>query len=250
MSNKDNTDQQRTLVTLPTPETMRMRYAKGQSSDLIICFAGIGGSRTKMPADEFVGSVLSNTTAHCLFVSDRKRSWLNDPTLCLELQKIVQNIQKDCRIKRTTALGLSMGGFSALVCATLFPVTTALAISPQYSMSKAILPHEHRWEFWRERLGDLRFETADSVQTHPQQSFIVHAGKNDAAHLRLFAPRRNRAHFVFPSLSHSEIGLKLKEDGVLSQIIHNAMEGDRRAIARTLQKSGAVWRSRFDAGAV
>ncbi len=168
MSDTDKTDQRRTLVTLPTPETMRMRYAEGQGADLIICFAGIGGSRTEMPPDEFVGSVLRNENAHCLFVSDLKRSWLNDPTLCLKLQQVVQNIQKDGHIKRTTALGLSMGGFSALVCATLFPVTTALAVSPQYTMSKAILPDEHRWEFWRQRLGDLRFETADSIQTHPQ----------------------------------------------------------------------------------
>ncbi len=236
----------RRFLTLPSPDTARFRYAPGTGKDLIISFASIGRRRAQMPPDEFVGSVLQNDQAHCLFVSDINRSWLNDDALCRGLQTAVKGIQTDRRISRTITLGLSMGGFSALVCAALFPVDVAIAISPQFTVSQRLVPAERRWAYWRKQIQHHRLANVDLATPTPRHSFILHGAVDDSQHLSAFAKRRNRDHFVFPKLGHSELGPMLKANEAIGPLISAALEGNRSDAAHCIKRCGGVWRARYE----
>lgn len=236
---------QRTVTDLVSTPYTRIRYAEGTSKHLLISFSSIGRRRAEMPPDEFPGTVLSQSEAHCMFISDLRRSWMNDPHYLKSVQTAVTKIQKRASITRTTTLGLSLGAFSALVASALFPVTTAIAISPQFSLSPDILPRETRWRYWRNNIKTFRFETAE-VHPGPDRSFVFHGLENDRDQMAAFEKRPNRDHFVFPDQNHADLGRHLKEMGVLSNLVSACAEYDRKHVAMLVKQSGGMWRGRME----
>lgn len=234
------------------PETIhddgqtRIRYAGSlvRSDHLIISFSSIGQRRNMMPADEFTGTLLRAPDQHCMFVSDIGRSWMNDPALTKTIQRVVLGLIDRNAVTRVTTLGLSMGAFSALVSANLFPVTTAIAISPQFSVSDRVMPSETRWRFWSRRIRTFQYETAVAGNS-PARAFIFHGLVDDADHIRAFGARPNVDHFVFPAASHSELGMIFKKAGILQELVLHASMHDRAKVARLIKKVGGMWRAKL-----
>lgn len=238
----------RPCIDLCNADPVRIRYARGTGDHLVISFASIGLRRNQMPPDEFTGTLLRDRDQHCLFVSDISRSWMNDPTVIAATRESVLRLVERHAITRITTLGLSMGAFSALVGPCLFPVTTAIAISPQYSMSRRIMPGETRWDFWRKRIADFRFETAEAGPA-PQRAFVFHGLLNDTAQMRAFGRHAHVDHFVFPEASHSDLGQRFKQAGILSDLVRAASLHDRKTVARLVRSCGGMWRARFEGDA-
>lgn len=231
----------RPLFDLTTSETVRLRYAPGTGEDLVISFSSIGRKRGEMPPDEFRGTVLSDPTRHALFVSDIRRSWLNDAHLCDALAGAVEGIRQNSAIKRVSTIGLSMGGFSALAASALFPVHAALAISPQFSMVPGKIPGETRWRYWRKQIKVFRFETAE-VTPAPGWALTLHGLLDDRSHMAAFSPRRGLDQFGFPDETHSGLGGYLRDRNMLAGLLAAAIAHDRRQFARLIKSSGGGWR--------
>ena len=235
----------RNLTDLVSTPYTRIRYAGGRDDHLIISFASIGRRRAEMPPDEFAGTLLRSGTHHSLFISDLRRSWMNDPHYLKSVQTAVNKLREKAKIKRITTLGLSMGAYSALVASALFPVTTAIALSPQFTMSKEHMPGEKRWQYWRKNIRTFRFETADDAP-NPERAFVFHGLENDLQQMRAFAIKPNRDHFVFPDVSHSELGQHFKSQGALSELVTACASHDRKGVARLVGGCGGTWRGRFE----
>lgn len=235
----------RVLHDLVDKDPVRIRYAEGTGSDLVISFSSIGRKRNQMPPDEFLGTVLGDPARHALFVSDLSRSWMNDPTLRDALSKTVTTLVKKTRIARVSTLGLSLGAFSALTCSTLFPVHAALAISPQFSMQPGAIKGERRWTYWRKQIKDFDVETAE-VTPPPAMSFLLHGLENDTEHMRAFTPRGGLDQFGFEGQSHSTLGAHLKDANVLPMLLSAAINHDRRRVARLVKQADGDWRGAFE----
>lgn len=227
-----------------TPYT-RIRYAAGTDDHLVISFSSIGRRRAEMPPDEFTGTLLRQPDQHCMFVSDLRRSWMNDPHFLKSLQSAVDKIRQRENISRITTVGLSMGAFSALVASALFPVTTAIAISPQFTLSGRLMPKETRWRYWRKNIKKFRFETAE-VSPGPARSYIFHGLENDLHQMRAFSVQPNRDHFVFPQGNHSELGRLFKDHGILSDLVMACAARNRKEVARLVSSCGGTWRARYE----
>ena len=231
----------RPLFDLTTSETVRLRYAPGTGEDLVISFSSIGRKRDEMPPDEFRGTILSDPTRHGLFVSDIRRSWLNDPHLCDVLAAAVEGIRQNSSVTRVSTIGLSMGGFSALAASALFPVHAALAISPQFSMVPGKIPGETRWRYWRKQIKAFRFETAE-VAPPPAWALTLHGLLDDHCHMAAFTPRRGLDQFGFPDQTHSGLGGYLRNRDALASLLTAAIAHDRRQFARLIKAAGGGWR--------
>ena len=227
-----------------TPNT-RIRYAQGTDDHLVISFASIGRRRAEMPPDEFTGTLLRHPSQHCMFVSDLRRSWMNDPHFLKSLQSAVDKIRKRAGISRITTVGLSMGAFSALVASALFPVTTAIAISPQFTMSRALMPKESRWRFWRKNIKRIRFETAE-VSPGPARSYIFHGLQNDLEQMQAFSVLPNRDHFVFPDSNHFRVGPTLQGSGCTFRFGDGLRRAKQEEVARLVASCGGTWRARYE----
>lgn len=237
----------REIVTLVDEPTFRIRYATGSGDNLIVSFASIGRLRQEMLPDEFVGTALADPARHAIFVSDRRRSWMNSAFLAQCVSEAVATVVAQHRIARVTTLGLSLGGLSALIAARLFPVDTVIALSPQFSVDRRIMPDEERWAFFTRRIRRFHFPTVAPLPK-TGRIFVLHGLSDDTAHMRLFPRQPNLDHFVFPKVRHSLIGRLLKESGTLAPLVAAAGNHDRVAVSGMLRRLGGEWRARFEAG--
>lgn len=235
----------RKCIELYSSGPVRIRYSQGTGTHLVVSFASIGRRRIEMPPDEFMGTLLNRPELHCIFISDLDRSWMNGALLREKTASCVDRIVSMHSISNITTLGVSMGGFSALVASELFPVTTAIAISPQYSIARNIMPNETRWRFWRKNISKFVVETAD-VNPAADHTFIFHGLVDDILQMDAFPEKKNCDHFVFPNKGHSKLGQFLKDEGVLPSIIIAGTMHERKAVAKLVKSHGGMWRGRYE----
>lgn len=226
---------------------IRAVYAEGQGTDLVISFSSIGQRRHLPPAHEFIGAAIGADRRHVLFVTDFARSWANAPEFAPALIAAVARVRARHDITRITALGYSMGGFSALAAQSVLPLDGVLAISPQYSILRRLIGSEDRWLHWRKQIArPLAFPVAPLPGRKAKtQVTLLHGMVDDAAHALAFEPRRGVDHFLFPERTHSDLGRHLKATGQLGPLIDAAIAGDRRAVARAARRAGGDFRARI-----
>ncbi|MGH1331302.1 MAG: hypothetical protein ACRBBK_10505 [Paracoccaceae bacterium] len=223
---------------------LRMGYVQGDTKELVVCFSSVGNARAIMPPFEFVGTATA-TGRHGLFISDIGRSWMNGAQQAEIVTKQVKKIVAAQGITSVTTMGLSMGGFNALIAPRLFHVDRVIAFSPQYSVHPKHIPDEPRWVFWRRKINPWRFETVEPLPEGPQL-FVFHGLQDDAAHAHAFPTQDNLDHFFFPAFDHTGLTTRLKEKGLLSRMVEHALAGRRVGVARVTKRMGGNFRSRFN----
>lgn len=213
-------------------------YAPGQGEDLVICFSSIGHDATRAPSPEFFGAATAGGRP-ALFVMDESRSWANDPGFA---PAILGALAAVAPARRILTLGLSMGGFCALVAAEVVPVTAVLAFGPQFTIDPARLP-DARWQDWTARITFLRYPTAPLARG--PQITLMHGLADDAAQALAFPEQANLDHLLFPGLGHSDLLPHLKARGCLPGLVSAALSGDRRRLIRIATGAGGQRRARL-----
>ncbi|MFT6450939.1 MAG: pimeloyl-ACP methyl ester carboxylesterase [Halocynthiibacter sp.] len=223
---------------------LRMGYVQGQTNELVVCFSSVGQTRAEMPLFEFINTA-TGSGRHGLFIADIGRSWMNGTQQAEIVTEQVQKIVEAHGITSVTTMGLSMGGFNALIAPRLFKVDRVIAFSPQYSVHPKHIPNEGRWAFWRRKLDVWRYETVEPIPSDPQ-IFLFHGLVDDAAHARAFPVQDNIDHFFFPAFDHTGLTTRLREKGLLSRMVEHALAGRRAGVARLTKRMGGNFRSRFN----
>ncbi|MBZ4023320.1 hypothetical protein CKO11_12710 [Rhodobacter sp. TJ_12] len=223
-------------------------YLPGAGHDLVIAFASIGHDPARPPAPEFIATATGRgTPAHprpALFVSDASRSWGNDPGFGPALVGALTALRARQDIRRIATLGLSMGGYCALVAARLIPVDLVLAFGPQVAIGRDAVPGETRWTEWTAQLlQPLRWPHAPLPETG--QAWLFHGGLDDLPHALRFPTDPRTEQVIFPKLRHSDLVAHLKTRGALSGLLAAALDGDRRRVLRIAASAGGQRRARL-----
>ena len=135
---------------------IRVLFAPGTGSDLVISFSSIGRRRAEMPPPELVGTAIGEAGRPALFVSDISRSWGNAPEFPDALQAAMAEIHKRQPVERVTAIGFSMGAFCALAAGRILDLHAIVAISAQYSILRRHRPDRPRK--MRRRTSDMPYK--------------------------------------------------------------------------------------------
>lgn len=209
----------------------------GVGSDLIIAFASVGHDPARAPSPEFVNATAGR---RALFVQDASRSWANDPGFAPALQAAFATVTARAPVRRVLAMGLSMGGFCALVAAQILPVDVVLAFGPQWSVVPGVVPGEDRWTRWTTGLEITRWPVAPL----PARGWacLFHGGRDDLPHALRFALQPGTDQLIFPDLGHSDLMAHLKAKGGLTGLIDAALAGDRRRLLRIATSAGGIRR--------
>ncbi|MBY6241527.1 hypothetical protein [Methylosinus sp. Sm6] len=93
--------------------------------------------------------------------------WWQTPEL-EEVEQLVGGLEFFKRSRRRIAYGASMGGCGVLLSAGVVKCDQALAVAPQVSVSKAIVPFENRWD---EDVAAIRF-TRENAALHVSNDVI------------------------------------------------------------------------------
>ncbi len=154
-------------------------FIDSDGPDLAIAFASVGHDSARAPSPEFVATASGQCRRRALFVSDASRSWANHPGFEAAVLTAVNWVAARAPLGRVATLGLSMGGFSALVAAQVVPVDAVLAFGPQYSVAPGF--GEGRWSEWTKTLPPLRWPVAPLPRSGPMVTPVQAAPVASAA---------------------------------------------------------------------
>lgn len=207
------------------------QFLDGARGPLMLVFSSIGHDPSRAPSPEFIATARGGDR-RVLFISDASRSWGNHPRFAPALLAAVAQVGAD----RIVAMGLSMGGFCALVAAHILPVETVIAFGPQQSLLA-----ETRWPDWRAQLPPLLWPEAPLPAC---QTYLFHGARDDLAQAERFALSPNIDHILFADQTHSSLVPYLKARGGLAGIVEAAVSSDRRRLLRITASAGGVRRKR------
>jgi len=228
---------------------LHMWEHRADSRDAVLCLSGVGTDPAETPGHEFARSASGNGTRNVLFVADPNRTWLNGPGLIEKIVELWDAFVTRCGSPRRVALGHSMGGFAALVLPGFTRIDSALAFAPQFSVDPSIVPDEHRWMEYREKIESFRIR---SVADHLNDStdYVILHGRHprEAVQRDLFPLAGNIRHFILPR-THHDVPQKLKMAGVLAPFMKAVIDKRVRRARLILQDNfGAELRRPSETG--
>lgn len=217
------------------------RYA-GTSDRLVVCFSGVGTERHEAPPFELLNSATVGGRHSALFVSDPTRSWLNAPNLLATILKQVKDAQRAFGTSKTVAIGNSMGGFMALELSRHIELVSVLALAPQYSVDPAVVPEETRWEFFRKMITSFEVPCIADLPEDRGIYYVVNGGTVDEhMHWHRFPVQTNLKHYIMPRRNH-KLASAIKAEGMLKQVVQEAVENRSAQLGKTLRGLGAIKR--------
>ncbi|MFN3890549.1 MAG: hypothetical protein ACK4MV_09135 [Beijerinckiaceae bacterium] len=210
------------MKTLIDNDKLTVKVIEHASSRVILCFTGIGHAigGVDVQSPEFYNASQSATA---VYVIDRQRSWGNN----LNFAQLGELLEPYARDKVICSLGNSMGGFLAILATRFFPISSAVAIVPQYSVSRDVIPGETRWRKYVDAVRDWRFPSLAGSFNNTTQYYIVAAkGGSDDAHLALMPDKKNvqKIYFEREDCVHN-VAEVLKSDGLLYPLISDCFAG-------------------------
>lgn len=225
-----------TITPVRDDDGLRVWRHVGTSDRLVVCFSGVGSDPDQPPPLEFAKSATNLGRDHVLYIADPQRTWMNGPGLIEEIVSVVQGEVRQTGARDVFTLGNSMGGFAALVLGAFLPVRVALALSPQLSVDPAIVPEETRWRRWRDRIGAFRIPHAlDATEGSATRHYVLFGSmRREAVQRDLLRPAANIVPFVLRGVGHDS-ALRLREAGILDEVVQLAFGGRTRALLRTLR---------------
>tara|TARA_R110000851_G_scaffold247089_1_gene399609 strand:- start:1603 stop:2310 length:708 start_codon:yes stop_codon:yes gene_type:complete len=188
----------------------------------LVSFTGIGHGMGGVDVQkaEFFGA--GRRFDNLIFVTDKTRSWGNR----IDFNEVARVLAPFAVTGSTCAIGNSMGGFLAIVMSAFMPIEVVVAFVPQFSVDPQVVPWEHRWSEYRDRIDSYRIRDA-SAYFVPQSRYVLFSGGRglDRKHAGLFPVGDNINHYVFSGAGHA-VAADLKEQGLLDRIVGEALSGD------------------------
>ena len=234
------------LTPLRTRLPILIDHADAPGTDLVIAFSSIGHDPARPPSPEFVGTATGKggTPRRALFVRDAARSWGNHPDFAPALTQALADVTARAPVRRIAAIGLSMGGYAAMVAAQVLPVDVVLAFGSQARLD----PPDPRWVHWMSALPPLIWPRLPLPgPDRPFRAILFHAMQDDADTALTLPPAPGLDQVLFPGQSHSSLVPHLKSRGCLPGLLDAALQDDRRRLLRIATSAGGVRRGRGQA---
>ncbi|MGV6839624.1 MAG: hypothetical protein ACWA40_05460 [Planktomarina sp.] len=122
--------------------------------------------------------------------------------------------------------GASMGGFGAMIFASMIPGATVLAFSPQSTLAQNLVPWERR--FGKGRAQDWTLDLSDAARTldDAARTYVIYDPflKNDVLHVNRLPPNKITV-LKGPGLGHKS-ALVLRRMNVLKAVMSQGIAGD------------------------
>ena len=129
----------------------------------------------------------------------------------------------DATAPGATLYGSSMGGYAAAAYADRLPVSKVIALSPQYSIRRDLVPFETRWAA---EAATITFQPQDGKVAQNCHLYLFYDPKNpDARHAQMIAERARHVTMVEVPGGGHPVGPVLVEAGCLSMLIMATLRG-------------------------
>lgn len=151
-------------------------------------------------------------------------TWYREPWVYEQFDDL-KNLGFFDQFNRVVFYGASMGGYAACAFSPAAPGCDVVAISPQSTLNKSIVPWETRYKIAWDRDFNGRYGDASEVSKSASQVYMLYDPYEplDSRHASRFNGD-NIVHLRAPFLGH-RLGSSLNQMGVLGDIVLGALEG-------------------------
>lgn len=203
---------------------------RGSTERLLVCFTDAGlemghvgeaMDQARRRKTQFV------TTARLLacsavYVTDKTVSWGNH----IDFDNIAEIIRPVTVGRQITLLGVSMGGFNAIVASNHLGASLCMAFCPQFSVDPSVMPREHRYEAFVSNIRQFKIPSLENQFNAACQYYTFNGSRGeDQYHWERFPVLQNARHFVFPEIDH-RVARELRKRDILVPLISTCMRGD------------------------
>ena len=149
--------------------------------------------------------------------------------------------------REVVAYGASMGGHGALLASSRLAASRVLAVVPQYSIDRDVVPFEKRWKDHAAKIGTF-IHDIDAEIDPDGQIFTLHDPRNiDQRQMNLFTPMQNWEILKIPYGGHTPLmGLQQAKilSGFVTDIIYGTFDHDvwKTKLLRARRDSISYWR--------
>jgi len=231
---------------------LHLDYLPGRSGLLVLAFSGVGDRNELVPTPEATRLTGWDGENHVLFIGDASRSWMNAPGLAEKLCVAVDALVERIKPERIVAFGNSMGGSAALIFASLRKLDAVLAIVPQYSVKRDLVPEEKRWMHFREHITEWPHPAVPPLSSGRGDIMVLHGGEDrEIIHARRFSFGPTVDHYVVPQYGHA-LALCLKNTRALRPLMTQVLTGNMPEARKVVEAAGGLkfadyWQQRRDA---
>ncbi len=197
-----------------------------EQKSVLLSFTGIGHATGAIDVQkiEFFGT--GRSFDNVIFVSDLERTWGNG----LDFPAIFTALAPYLEGRRVHAIGNSMGAFLAVVASAHWPIVSVVGFASQFSVSRAVIPEETRWEQYVSRIEVFRIPSLEGYFNDTTDYYLLSgASGKEPLHWSRYPKKVNVRNIVFAGVKHN-LAATLKEEGSLPAII-DACFNDRLDIA-------------------
>ncbi|MBY8976840.1 hypothetical protein KHP62_13535 [Rhodobacteraceae bacterium NNCM2] len=127
--------------------------------------------------------------------------------------------------RRIIAYGASMGGYGAILSSGPLVADKVLAIAPQFSIDRAVVPFERRWRVEAEEIGPFVHDITQLMREDAEVFVLYDPRSVDRLQFELF-PRGDGWHELALPFSGHLPAMALQEAGLLSRLILEIWRGD------------------------
>lgn len=203
------------------------------ASKLYIFFGGIGGQIAMPPFEFFKAAKIIDENK--IFVRDLRQSWYQDglPGISADIYSTARFLEKeiqDLNPEKVFFIGNSMGGYAAILFATLIGHGEAIAFAPQTFISpfKRLIHSDKRWSkhirntynrsLFKKKIWDLKALLAKSNFNPKISIFVSKYNRLDRIHADYLREFKNIRIYEFDEGGH-EIVRFLRDSGKLPAIL-------------------------------
>ncbi|MBT9245195.1 hypothetical protein KM031_00660 [Gemmobacter fulvus] len=200
-------------------------YVPRGSDTLVVTFDNLDIAMTKREDRRPWGySFIEKQGWSMLGVMANGWTWYRDPWVWDQFDDLATSDFFD-RYKRVVFYGASMGGYAACAFAAACPGAEVLAISPQSTLDKSLVPWESRYKVaWDKDFSGYYGDAADVSRTARRVTILYDPYEPlDAGHVARFT-HDNVMKLRTPLLGH-RLGTSLQQMGLLSPITLGALNG-------------------------
>jgi lysophospholipase L1-like esterase len=200
-----------------------------ESPFCVVTFDSFTDRRT-LDREGFGEAFLASRAVNAIHVLSRDNDWYLLPDIELALDAAAKAAAS---FDRVSAYGSSMGAYAAIRLGGLAGASTAIALSPQFSIDPRLVPFEDRWDPDARRL-DFEIERRLALKGFVASADVFYdPSDRDSRHVELYRDRLEVRDVRLPDCGDPVTGF-LAEVGLLQRAIIEAAQGtlDRAAFER------------------
>lgn len=187
----------------------------------MVTFVGVGLGQGGVDVQNEEFKKLDSNLGPQIFIFDKNRTWGN----AIDFDAMVETVKPFCENRRVITMGLSMGGFLAVVASRYLNPEACIAFVPQYSMKPDIMPGERRWAAYTRNIKNWKIPSLDGYFDATTNYYVFFtADPMERQHLAKVPVQENIQTYVVRTGGHN-VGQAMKDSGILYPTIEACIKG-------------------------